>query len=543
MQNNDQKKYLWWQDGIIYQVYPRSFQDTNGDGVGDLRGVIQRLDYLKWLGVKAIWLSPIYPSPMADFGYDISDYENIWPSFGDLNDFDELTQKIHAAGMKLILDLVPNHSSDEHPWFVESRSSRDNPKRNWYIWKDPKPDGSPPNNWLSVFGGSGWEWDERTKQFYYHAFLVKQPDLNWRDSEVVDAMLNTMRFWLDRGVDGFRVDAMWHMVKDGQWRDNPRNPDYKVHMDAVKRWQQLNGRSFYLIAESDGNDPRTVRPTSAGGLGFDAQWLDDFHHSLYVLLDPGGIRHYEDFGRLDQLAKAYTEGFVHSNEYVRFRHRRHGSSSAGLSGDKFIVFNQNHDIPGNRPGGERLSVLVDLPRLKLAAAAILLSPYLPMLFMGEEYGEKAPFYFFSDYSDPEIIRGLSSRKQDFASFNFEGDLQDPQSEQTFITSRINWDQRTDGDHATLLEWHRQLISLRRTNPLLKDCSKNNFRADLLGNQGLALYRHGADQSQYLLCILNLSPDPLTASIPLHPTAGSTIHLPPWGVSIQSGALQQLQRSL
>jgi alpha-glucosidase len=232
---NNQKQYLWWQDGIIYQVYPRSFQDSNGDGIGDLRGVLKRLDYLKWLGVKAIWLSPIYPSPMADFGYDISDYTDIWPRFGDFGDFDELLQQVHAAGMKLILDLVPNHSSDEHPWFMESRSSRDNPKRDWYIWKDAKPDGSPPNNWLSVFGGSAWEWDEGTKQYYYHAFLVKQPDLNWRNPEVAEAMLDVMRFWLKRGADGFRVDAMWHMIKDLQWRDNPRNPDYKEYMATYEQ--------------------------------------------------------------------------------------------------------------------------------------------------------------------------------------------------------------------------------------------------------------------------------------------------------------------
>jgi len=235
MPNEHQKQYLWWQDGIIYQVYPRSFQDSNNDGIGDLRGVIHRLDYLKWLGVKAVWISPIYPSPMADFGYDISDYRNIWAPFGSLADFDELLQQLHAAGMRLILDLVPNHSSDEHPWFVESRSSRDSPKRDWYIWKDAKPDGSPPNNWLSVFGGSAWQWDPTTNQYYYHAFLVKQPDLNWRNPEVVDAMLNIMRFWLDRGVDGFRVDAMWHMIKDSQWRDNPHNPNYKETMATYEK--------------------------------------------------------------------------------------------------------------------------------------------------------------------------------------------------------------------------------------------------------------------------------------------------------------------
>ncbi|HEY4107952.1 alpha-amylase family glycosyl hydrolase [Puia sp.] len=235
MQQENQKQYLWWQDGIIYQVYPRSFQDSNGDGVGDLRGVIQRLDYLKNLGVKAIWLSPIYPSPMADFGYDISDYEGIWPTFGTMADFDELLAKLHAAEMKLILDLVPNHSSDEHPWFRESRSSRDNPKRDWYIWKDARPDGGLPNNWLSVFGGPAWEWDEQTRQYYYHAFLVKQPDLNWRNPAVERAMLDVMKFWLDKGVDGFRVDAMWHMIKDEQWRDNPHNPDYKEWMSTYEQ--------------------------------------------------------------------------------------------------------------------------------------------------------------------------------------------------------------------------------------------------------------------------------------------------------------------
>jgi alpha-glucosidase len=234
MQTN-QKQYLWWQNGLIYQVYPRSFQDSNGDGIGDLRGLLQRLNYLKELGVKAIWISPIYPSPMADFGYDISDYRGIWPTFGSMQDFDELLGQVHNAGMKLILDLVPNHSSDEHPWFMESRSSRDSPKRDWYIWKDAKPDGSPPNNWLSVFGGSAWEWDERSGQYYYHAFLVKQPDLNWRNPAVEAAMLDIMRFWLDRGVDGFRVDAMWHLIKDQQWRDNPRNPEYKPGMATYEQ--------------------------------------------------------------------------------------------------------------------------------------------------------------------------------------------------------------------------------------------------------------------------------------------------------------------
>ena len=229
------KGFLWWQKGVIYQIYPRSFQDSNGDGVGDLRGIINRLDYLQWLGVQAVWLSPIFSSPMADFGYDISDYKGIHPLFGTMNDFDELLHHLHEHGIKLLLDLVPNHTSDQHPWFLESRSSRTNPKRDWYIWHDAKEDGSPPNNWLSVFGGPGWEWDEHTKQYYYHAFLKEQPDLNWRNHQVQDAMMDVMRFWLDKGVDGFRVDVMWHMIKDDQLRDNPVNPNYQPHMATYEQ--------------------------------------------------------------------------------------------------------------------------------------------------------------------------------------------------------------------------------------------------------------------------------------------------------------------
>ena len=216
----------WWRDGIFYQVYPRSFQDSDGDGVGDLAGILRRLPYVKSLGVDAIWLSPIFPSPMADFGYDISDHTGIDPLFGTMADFDALLTAAHEHGLKLILDLVPNHTSDQHPWFVESRSSRDNPKRDWYVWRDPAPDGGVPNNWLSEFGGSAWQFDETTGQYYYHAFLAQQPDLNWRNPDVRAAIYDAMRFWLDKGVDGFRVDVIWHLIKDAEFRDNPPNPHY-----------------------------------------------------------------------------------------------------------------------------------------------------------------------------------------------------------------------------------------------------------------------------------------------------------------------------
>jgi alpha-glucosidase len=222
----DQSDESWWRDGIFYQIYPRSFQDTNADGVGDIAGIIDRLPYLVTLGVDAVWLSPIFPSPMADFGYDISDYTAIDPLFGTMEDFDALVSAAHAGGLKVILDLVPNHTSDRHPWFIESRSSRDNAKRDWYIWRDPGPDGGPPNNWLSEFGGSAWQYDASTGQYYYHAFLAQQPDLNWRNPAVREAIYEVMRFWLRRGVDGFRVDVIWHLIKDAEFRDNPPNPNY-----------------------------------------------------------------------------------------------------------------------------------------------------------------------------------------------------------------------------------------------------------------------------------------------------------------------------
>ncbi len=247
---------------MIYQIYPRSFQDSDGDGIGDLAGIERRLDYVAALGVDAIWLSPIFPSPMADFGYDVADYCDVDPMFGDLATFDRLLAAAHARGLKLILDFVPNHSSDQHPWFVESRASRDNPKRDWYIWRDPAPGGGPPNNWISDFGGSSWQWDEATGQYYLHAFLKEQPDLNWRNADLRAAMTAVLRFWLDRGVDGFRIDVLWHIVKAEQFPDNPPNPAWKPAQTERDRVIQLHSTDqpeahaisadFRMLAESYG---------------------------------------------------------------------------------------------------------------------------------------------------------------------------------------------------------------------------------------------------------------------------------------------------
>ena len=225
----------WWQAGAIYQIYPRSFQDSNGDGVGDLAGITARLDYLAELGVDAVWISPVYPSPMADFGYDVSDHCGIDPRFGTLADFDAMLAAAHARNLRVVLDYVPNHSSDRHSWFKQSRSGRDDPKRDWYVWRDGKPGGGPPSNWLSEFGGPAWTRDEATGQHYYHAYLPSQPDLNWRNPQVRQAMLDVLRFWLARGVDGFRVDAIHHLFEDEALRDNPANPDWRPGMSPARR--------------------------------------------------------------------------------------------------------------------------------------------------------------------------------------------------------------------------------------------------------------------------------------------------------------------
>ena len=246
----------WWREGVFYQIYPRSFQDANGDGIGDLAGITRRLDHLNdgtpaSLGIDAIWISPFYRSPMADFGYDVSDYQDVDPIFGTLADFDLLLEEAHRRGIRVLVDLVPNHTSDRHPWFVESRSSRDNPKRNWYVWADPRR-GGPPNNWRAVFGAaekrSAWTLDRVTGQYYLHHFLPQQPDLNWWNEDVRRAMDDVMRFWLDRGVDGFRIDVAHSLVKDQQLRNNPRlfakrRPRHNWELEEVhdihRRWRRV----------------------------------------------------------------------------------------------------------------------------------------------------------------------------------------------------------------------------------------------------------------------------------------------------------------
>ena len=262
-------KRNWWKEAVAYQVYPRSFNDSNGDGIGDIPGLIEKLDYLENLGIDVIWLSPMYPSPNDDNGYDISDYKGIMSEFGTMDDFDQLLSSIHQRGMKLILDLVVNHTSDEHPWFIESKSSKTNAKRDWYIWADPKPDGSEPNNWESIFNGSTWEFDESTKQYYFHLFSKKQPDLNWENPDVRQAVFEMMNWWFEKGIDGFRVDAITHIKKNFEAGDLPVPdgkkfaPAFDVDMNqpGIQEWLQemkdksLSRYNIMTVGEANGVTP------------------------------------------------------------------------------------------------------------------------------------------------------------------------------------------------------------------------------------------------------------------------------------------------
>ncbi|MCG1067179.1 glycoside hydrolase family 13 protein [Staphylococcus epidermidis] len=262
-------KRNWWKEAVAYQVYPRSFNDSNGDGIGDLPGLIEKLDYLENLGIDVIWLSPMYSSPNDDNGYDISDYKGIMSEFGTMDDFDQLLSSIHQRGMKLILDLVVNHTSDEHPWFIESKSSKASAKRDWYIWADPKPDGSEPNNWESIFNGSTWEFDESTKQYYFHLFSKKQPDLNWENPDVRQAVFDMMNWWFEKGIDGFRVDAITHIKKNFEAGDLPIPdgkkfaPAFDVDMNqpGIQEWLQemkdksLSRYDIMTVGEANGVTP------------------------------------------------------------------------------------------------------------------------------------------------------------------------------------------------------------------------------------------------------------------------------------------------
>ncbi len=384
----------WWQSGIIYQIYPRSFMDSSGDGIGDLCGIAERLDYLAWLGVDGLWLSPIFPSPMADFGYDVSDYVGIHPIFGTLDDFDHLLEQAHRRNIRIILDLVPNHTSNQHAWFLDSRSSRDNPKRDWYLWRDPKPDGTPPNNWLAYFGGSAWTWDQTTGQYYLHSFLPEQPDLNWRNPAVKGAMFDAIRFWLKRGVDGFRIDVIDRMLKDAQFRDNPPNPDYVEGRDNPT-WKYLR-----VFSENRPGVHDLIREMRAVFDQFDHRvMIGEIAYSLNPSLITG---FYGKPPQGDELNLPFNFALIlldWNADAVRSFVDAYEGMLPTYGTPNYVV--SNHDQP-------RVATRLGDPQARVAAMLLLTLRGTPFLYYGDELGMRDVDIPSNQYQDPQGINlGIS----------------------------------------------------------------------------------------------------------------------------------------
>jgi alpha-glucosidase len=394
----------WWREAVVYQVYPRSFQDTNGDGIGDLEGVIQRLDYLndgteRSLGIDAIWLSPTFPSPMADFGYDVSDYCGVHADFGTMETMDRLIGECHRRGIRLLLDWVPNHTSEQHPWFVDSRSSRDSTRRDWYIWRDAKPDGSLPNNWKSVFGGPAWTYDDVTGQYYLHSFLKEQPDLNWRNPEVEAAMLDTLRFWFERGVDGFRIDVMGMIIKHPDLADNPLNGDWMPgdRERSSQLWQ--NNRNYPEVYDA----VKRIRAV-----------FDEY---------PGRMGVGEVFGTAEEVGRYYGDedgDGLHLAFNFQFIHEReHGLTAWDAEALRRIVTAAEGSLPagaqpcyalGNhdRPRFISRHNTDGLGHVRARAAAILLLGLrnTPFVYYGEEIGMEDVEIPEHRLQDPARIRTI-----------------------------------------------------------------------------------------------------------------------------------------
>ena len=497
----------WWRGAVIYQIYPRSFQDTNGDGVGDLPGIAARLEHVARLGADAIWLSPIFPSPMADMGYDVSDYEGVDPLFGTLGDFDRLLARAHALGLKVIVDQVISHTSDRHPWFVESRSSRDNPKADWYVWADPQPDGSPPNNWLSVFGGSAWEWDARRRQYYLHNFLAAQPDLNYHNPAVQDAALEVLRFWLERGLDGFRFDTVNYYFHDRKLRSNPpaereagpppANP-FEMQ-DHVRSKNQPENVAFLkrVRALMDNYAGRT----SVGEVG------ESGARAIEIMADytRGGKR----------LHMAYSFELLGAPFTARhFRKAAERFFKAAPDGWPCWSFS-NHDVV--RHVTRWSAHAADPDALARQAAALLLSLQGSVcLYQGEELGLEETELAFEELTDPPGIRFWPDYKgRDGCRTPMPWDAGQPNAGfgegRPWLPVKPAQAARAvagqEGDPGSVLAFYRAMLAFRRARPVLRDGGTRFFKVD---EPVLAFLRQSPGEG--LAAVFNLSPEPVSVRL-------------------------------
>jgi alpha-glucosidase len=485
----------WWRDATIYQIYPRSFQDTTGNGIGDLAGIRERLGYLQELGVGAVWLSPIFTSPMRDFGYDISDYRAISPLFGDMAAFDELLEAAHGQGLKLLLDFVPNHSSDQHPWFIESGSSRDAPKRDWYIWKDPAPGGGPPNNWISNFGGSAWEWDEHTRQYYYHAFLASQPDLNWRNPDVRRAMHDVLRFWLDKGVDGFRIDVVWHLAKDPEFRDNPTNPGWDPSQPEIQRHLQQYSADQPFVHEII-EELREVIEAYNDRLLIGEIYLPLDRLVAYYGRDNAGLHLPFNF----QLITSPWRGAAIRDLIEEYE------AAIPVGGWPNWVLS-NHDQP-------RIAARVGQAQARVAAMMLLTLRGTPTLYYGDEIGMgdvHIPADRIKDpwaVNEPEacFIRDKARTPMQWSAATAHAGFS---SGDPWLPLTADWESRNvrsqQDDGGSMLALHRALLALRAEH---EDLLSGDFRP-VAAAESVVAYRRG----DRIAVALNLSSDPADLAWP------------------------------
>lgn len=491
----------WWKGAAIYQIYPRSFQDSNGDGIGDLPGITSRLDYVASLGVDAIWVSPFFKSPMKDFGYDVADYCDVDPIFGTLEDFDALVERAHALGLKVLIDQVYSHTSDEHPWFAESRSSRHNDKADWFVWADPKPDGSPPSNWQSVFGGPAWTWDARRGQYYMHNFLSSQPQVNGHNPAVQDALLGVAKFWLDRGVDGFRIDALNFLMHDPALRDNPPAlPSNRQRSRPFDFQQRIHNQSHADI-------PAFTARIRA---------LTDKYQAIFTVAEVGGDgaeREMKLFTADDRnLNSAYGFNFLYADRLTPqlvCSALKQWPNEPGVGWPSWAF--ENHDAPRARSRWWDPADRTAADRLKMLLMACLRGNII--LYYGEELGLAQVDIPFDMLHDPEAIANWPlTLSRDGARTPMPWECE---AEQAGFTSGIPWlpvgaenlprsADAQQADESSLLNHTRSMLALRNANPALHHGAVTRCEAE----GDLLILERSAD-AQGLRCLFNLGADTLT----------------------------------
>lgn len=530
----------WWRGAVIYQIYPRSFQDSNGDGVGDLKGITARLDHIADLGADAIWISPFFTSPMKDFGYDVSDYCDVDPMFGTLSDFDALVARAHELGLKVMIDLVLSHTSDQHPWFKESRKSRDNPKSDWYVWAEPKGDGTPPNNWLAIFGGSSWQWDARREQYYLHNFLASQPDLNLHHEPVQEALLDVARFWLERGVNGFRLDTINFYFADKYLRDNPSLPK-ALRNDSIAPGVNPYNHQLHLF---DKNQPENL----------------EFLRKFRAVLNPYGAAAVGEVGDAQrglEIMAEYTSGGDKVQMCYPFEMLQPKRLTADLLADTFARMNavapdawpcwaySNHDTVRH------------ITRWDLSDAAARTYTVLLMclrgslcLYQGEELGLPEADIDFEELQDPYGIefwpefKGRDGCRTPMAwvTDNANGGFSEGTPWLPVKAPHLNRAVATQaGDAASMLSHYRRALALRRAHEALR----LGDLVDLVATGDLATFRRvGSDD---IFCAFNLGDAQAQARLPegdwvaiggeLGATAamGGEVTLGPWGFCLMRKA--------